>query len=258
MKNKRKIVFASLLVLIAGIVFVQGLSALSLEKAQEVLGVIDAQKNFEETDFSAVMTMVSEDPEEGSEKSVVRMFRRDAEDSFLMLIQEPTVKKGQGYLNIDDNLWFYDPESRKFSHTSMNDKFNNSDANNSDFRMSSLADDYRVASVEEGQLGSYGVYIFGLEARNSEVTYPTRKIWVSRENRVILKSEDYSAGGRLLRTAYFPSYAKLGDNTYIATSRIFKDELIDGKETRMQLTDISTRSLPDSIFTKSYVERVNR
>lgn len=258
MKKMKKIRLIRLLVLIAGVVFVQGLSALSVEEAQNILAEIDAQKNFDETDFSAVMTMISEDTEEGSEKSVVRMFRRDAEDSFLMLIQEPTVKKGQGYLNIGDNLWFYDPESRKFSHTSMNDKFNDSDANNSDFRMSSLADDYRVASTEEGRLGSYEVYIFGLEAQNKEITYPTRKIWVSRENRVILKSEDYSAGGRLLRTGYFPSYAKVGEDAYIATSRIFKDELIDGKKTRMQLTDISTRSLPDSIFTKTYVERVNR
>ena len=254
----KKIRLIGLSVLIAAVVFVQGLPALSLEEAQEILQEIDAQKNFDQTDFSAVMTMVSKDPEGGSEKSVVRMFRRDAEDAFLMLIQEPTVKKGQGYLNIGDNLWFYDPESRKFSHTSMNDKFNDSDVNNSDFRMSSLADDYQVSSAEDGRLGSYEVYILELEARNNEVTYPARRIWVSTENRVILKSEDCSAGGRLLRTGYFPSYAKVGEDGYIATSRIFKDELIDGKQTSLQLTDISTRSLPDSIFTKSYVERVNR
>jgi hypothetical protein len=31
---------------------------------------------------------------------------------------EPESQLGQGYLKVDDNLWFYDPESRKFSHSS--------------------------------------------------------------------------------------------------------------------------------------------
>ncbi len=232
------------------------LSAVTLEEGQKLLEKIDEMSNFEGTDFSALMTMVTEDPESGIEKTKVQQFRSDDDDKFLLLIQEPLVKKGQGYLMIDDNLWFYDPESRKFSHTSMKDQFNGSDANNSDFKASSTADDYVVTSIEEGKLGKYDVYIMEIEATNNEVTYPTQKLWVTINGTLVLKTEDYSAGGRLMRTSYYPTYAKAGDN-YIPTKMIFIDELIEGKKTQITISDISTKDIPDSIFTKSYVERVN-
>lgn len=232
-------------------------SALTTAEAGALLAQLDRQSNMEGSDFAAQMTMVQTDPEEGTERTKVQQFRRDADDAFLMLIQEPVVQRGQGYLRVDDNLWFYDPESRTFSHTSMNDRFNGSDANNSDFRQSTLSEDYRVTGVDEGTLGSYDVYILDLEAVNDEVTYPTRRIWVSRETPIILKSQDYSAGGRLLRTSYYPSYSQVRDDAYVPTRMIFVDELVEGKQTEITLTDISVRELPDSIFTKSYVERVN-
>lgn len=233
------------------------LFAVTLEEGQQILTIIDEMSNFSGTDLSAIMSFITEDPEKGIEKTVVQQFRSDDDDKFLMIINEPVVKKGQGYLMVDDNLWFYDPESRKFSHTSMNDQFNDSDANNSDFNASSVAADYKVTAIEEGALGKFAVYIMTIEAVNNEVTYPTQKLWVTRKGFLTLKTEDYSAGGRLMRSSYYPTYAKAGDN-YIPTKMIFEDELIEGKKTTITITEISVKELADSIFTKSYVERVNK
>jgi hypothetical protein len=44
----------------------------------------------------------------------------------------------------------------------------------------------------------------------------------------------------------------------MATQVIFRDELVQGKQTRISMSEISTETLPDMIFTKSYVERVNK
>lgn len=231
--------------------------AITVDEAQDMLSQLDSESNIDGSDFAAVMTMETQDPEEGTETTVVQQFRRDSDDAFLMLIREPAIQRGQGYLRIDDNLWFYDPESRRFSHTSMNDRFADSDANNSDFRQSTLSEDYRVTRVTESTLGRYDVYVMNLEATNNEVTYPTQKMWVNRQVPVILKTEDYSAGGRLMRTSYFPNYTQIGDDAYVPTRMIFVDELVEGKQTTIRLTDISVESLPDTIFTKSYVERVN-
>jgi outer membrane lipoprotein-sorting protein len=232
-------------------------NAISLSEAKSILGTVDTSRNFSGTDFSSVMTMISEDPDTGVEKKKIQQFRRDDSEMFLMLFIEPAAEKGQGYLNIGENLWFYDPQSRKFNHTSMKESFGGSDAKNSDFGASSLGDDYKVLTVEDGKLGRFEVYVMELEGTNSEVTYPTVKIWITKDNNLVLKSEDYSATGRLMRTSLFPSYAKVGEK-YLATKMIFLDELIDGKKTQLTMTDISTKDLPDSIFTKSYVERVNR
>ncbi len=249
----KRTIYIALLLLAAGLT---GASALTTAEAEDMLGKIDKSKNFDDTDFSAVMTMISEDPEKGVEKMKVQQFRRDGKDTFLMLFIEPDSRKGQGYLRIDDNLWFYDPESRKFNHTSMKDSFGGTDARHSDFRISTLQEDYKVDKVGEGKLGKFDVYIMDLSALNSEVTYPGMKLWVTKKGGLLLKAEDYSATGRLMRTSLYPKYAKVRDK-YIPTVMIFVDELIKGKKTQISFTDISTKKLPDSIFTKAYVERVN-
>jgi outer membrane lipoprotein-sorting protein len=247
---------AAAIALVLALAAPSALVAQDLSDGPEILARIDELSSFE-GDLAAVMTMVSEDPEEGVDRQVVQQFRRDQGDMFLMLIQEPTTKLGQGYLLVDDNLWFYDPESRNFSHTSMKEEFADSDARNSDFGASSLAEDYETVAISEGRLGSYEVYILELEATSNEVTYPREVLWVTRDLYLPLKMEDYSETGRLMRTSLFPSYARAGD-TYIATNMIFVDELVEGKKTQITITEISVEPLPDSIFTKAYVERVNR
>ncbi len=232
------------------------LFAISLSDGGELLARIDTNTNFKGTDLSALMTLISEDPTDGIEKSKVLQFRSDDDDKFLLLIQEPATKQGQGYLMIDDNLWFYDPQSRKFSHTSMKEQFNSSDANNSDFNQSSLTDDYTVVALSEEKLGKFDVYRVELKAKNNEVTYPKQVLYVTQNSILVLKSEDYSASDRLLRTSYYPSYTQAG-SSFIPNKMIFIDNLVEGKKTTITLSDISVKEIPDSIFTKSYVERVN-
>ncbi len=224
---------------------------------QKILKSIDNLRRFEEGDFSSVLTMISQDPEKGTDKKVVRQFRRDKDNKFLMLIEEPEVQKGQGYLRVGDNLWFYDPESRKFSHTSLKENFSDTDAKNSDFGRSSLSEDYIVERGSEGKLGKFDVYILELKATNNEVTYPYMKVWVTKKNYLVLKVEEYSLTKRLLRTSYFPKYAKVG-STFTPTVMLFIDNLVKGKKTQITVKDISIEKLPDYVFTKSYVERVNR
>lgn len=236
------------------------LASFSLAQApadfEEVLAAIDTNSLFPD-DMTATVMLEEKDPTESDETSKIRMFRRDEDDKFLLLFERPEVQLGQGYLNIDDGLWFYDPESRQFTYTSLEESFGGSDARNSDFQASSLAEDYDVVSSEEGELGNFDVWILELEATNDEVTYPFRKLWVSKEPNLILKSEDYSLTQRLLRTSYFPSYAKAGDS-FVADEQLFVDALVEGKSTKVTLANISTAEIPDNVFTKAYVERVNR
>jgi hypothetical protein len=223
---------------------------------ETVLKQIDINSLFP-ADMTATVTLDERDPANGDEVSKIRMFRRDEDDKFLLLFERPEVQLGQGYLNIDDGLWFYDPESRQFTFTSISESFGGSDARNSDFQASSLAADYDVIASSEGTLGKFDVWILELEASNDEVTYPFRKLWVTKEPNLILKSEDYSLTKRLLRTSYFPSYAKAGDS-FVADQQLYVDALVENKQTKVTIEDISTAEIPDNVFTKAYVERVNR
>ena len=232
-------------------------SAKDFSHMEAILARIDAQSRFDDTDFSSLLTMIVEDPEKGIEKMVVRQFRRDDGEHFLLLIQEPTTQKGQGYLLEGDNLWFYDPSSRKFAHTSLKENFQESDARNADFNQWSYATSYVVEDYEEGILGKFPVYIVELKAADDTVPFPFAKLWITQDSDLVLKAEEYSLTKRLMRSSLFPKYTKVG-NAVIPTQLIFIDELVEGKKTQVSISEISVNKIPDHVFTKAYIERVNR
>ncbi|HHU62318.1 MAG: outer membrane lipoprotein-sorting protein [Bacillota bacterium] len=224
---------------------------------EKVLERIDARTAFNDKDFSALVSLIVEDPEKGIEKIVLRQFMRDDGNQFLLLIQEPSASKGQGHLRDGDNLWMYDPSSRKFSHTSLKENFQDSDARNSDFAGEKLTESYRVEGYEEGTLGNFQVYIVSLAAISDNASVPYAKMWITKDSELILKMEEYSLNRRLLRTNLYPKYAKVGDSV-IPVQMVFVDELVEGQKTQMNLSEISTKDIPDHVFTKAYVERVSR
>lgn len=223
-----------------------------------MLQTIDEMQTFKDTDFSCVYTVVSQKPGESQEVHQVRLFRRDENDQFLLLILKPEVQKGQGYLQVDDNVWFYDPESRKFSHSSIKENIVNSDAKNSDFTESSFAEDYEVVDWEESKLGKFPVYVLDLKAKHNEVSYDKIKLWIRKDVTIVLKQESYSAGEdkRLMRTAYFTKYTKVAEK-YIPANMLMVDNLKEGEKTQITLSDPIVSDLPDFVFTKAYLEKVN-
>ena len=89
------------------------------------------------------------------------------------------------------------------------------------------------------------------------MTYASKRVWITKKDGLLLKSEDYSLSRRLLRTAYYTSYARVG-TALICDKLTYVDALVPGKKTSIGLTDISLQAIPDTVFTKAYVERVNR
>jgi outer membrane lipoprotein-sorting protein len=221
-----------------------------------ILREIDDLANFGSNDFSAVYTIISERPGEEREVTQARLFRRDVNDQFLILILQPEVQRGQGYLQVDENVWFYDPESRQFERTTIRENIQNSDAQNADLDQSTFSSDYEVDSWQEGRLGNFEVYIVDLKARTSDVAYDKVRLWIRQDQSIILKEEDFSVNGRLMRTVLYPRYERVGDRI-IPKQVLIVDELNEGERTQLTMTDATTRQIPDSVFSKAYLERVN-
>jgi len=246
----RRCIPVLLLVLVAGLLPAQD------PDFDRILREIDDLANFSETDFSAVYTIISERPGEEREVTQARLFRRDLNDQFLILILQPEVQRGQGYLQVDENVWFYDPESRKFERTTIRENIQNSDAQNADLDESSFSTDYSVQSWQEDKLGNFDVYVVDLEARTSDVAYDQVRLWIRQDQSIVLKEEDFSVNGRLMRTVFFPRYERVGTKI-IPKQVLIVDELNDGERTQLTMTDATTQAIPDSVFSKAYLERVS-
>jgi len=222
-----------------------------------VLAKMDALSTFKDSDFSAEVTIVAVKPGEDDTTYVVRYFRRDKSDSFTMIMLKPDSQKGEGYFSIGDDLWFYDPESRKFAYSSLKDSFQDSDAQNSDFSSSSYEKDYDVTESGEGKLGSFDVYTLTLVANSKIVPVAKRKVWIRKDNYLPLKEEHYSVSGRLMRTIAIPKYQTI-NGRFVPLTELIVDDLKPGEKTQITINNVSISNLPDSVFTKEYLERINK
>lgn len=174
-----------------------------------------------------------------------------------MVILEPRVRRGEGYLQVGDTAWSYDPESREFAIFSMRESFQDSDARHSDFAELSLSANYEVVSVEPDQVGRFDVHALDLRATNDRMTFPRLKLWVRQDNHLPLKEENYSLSDRLMRTVLYPSYVRTGER-YVASKILMVDNLADGERTEITVREISFAAIPDSVFTRGYLERIGR
>ncbi|GAB6091628.1 outer membrane lipoprotein-sorting protein [Spirochaeta dissipatitropha] len=232
-------------------------------ESRAILEQIDALVSYTNNDFSAEYTITQERPGQGTSVTKANMFRRDSDDRYMIFILEPTADYGKGYLKIGNNLWLYDPVARRFNVTSARDRFQNTNARNSDFTQSTLARDYRITGSYREQLGAYDTTIYELEAVTDQVTYPSMKIWVD-QNKLVRKFEDYSLSGQLMRTTAIPSYRRL-ENQFVPVNIVIVDALqgrmIDGRfrneRTIISVAKPSLRDLPDLVFTQAYLERVS-
>ena len=231
---------------------------------QELLARVDSLVSYYDTDFSAQYTIVQERPGQGLSTTKAGVFRRDSSETFVIVIIEPLISKGQGYLKEGKTLWFYDPESRRFNTTSNSNRFQNTNARNSDFTRSTLARDYKVIAGENVSLGRLDCRLLTLEAVTTEVTYPRMKVWISDDG-LLRKSEDYSLSGQLLRTSAIPDYYHIGSR-FVPKQIFFIDALrganINGKfvneKTQITISMPSFAKQSNSVFSKTFLESVNK
>jgi outer membrane lipoprotein-sorting protein len=229
-----------------------------------MLETVDSLVSFTDSDFSAEYKIEQSKPGEGANVTSAAIFRRDKDEKYLILILDPPTEKGKVYLKIGPSMWLYDPSSRRFDFTSSKERFQNSNARNSDFTRSTYASDYSIVSTKKEQLGKFLCWMLDLKANNDKVSFPRCKIWVSDDN-LVRKTEDYSLSGQLMRTRAVPSYQKI-NNRYVPDKLYIVDNLrgktIGGKmqneTTVITVTKPSLNKLPDSIFTQAYLEKVSK
>ena len=209
-------------------------------------------------DYSATLSLVVEKPGKPKENLQYKIFERT--DAKLMTIVQlfPEADKGVGYLRNDDNIWSYDPISRKFTHTSIKEALGDSDIKLDDVEQSKQKwrNNYEVEAYEEGTLGKYPVHIITLKAKTSEPSYAKSKFYIRTDIALLLKEEDFSGSDRLMRTILLPKYSKVPAG-YVSTQAIIRDELNKGEQTQQVISDLTFDTLPDKIFTKAYLEGLN-
>lgn len=255
--NIKKILALCVLAVCSGFVFAEVTKA----EAEKILKLADSNTNYSGTDFKGDYTIVTDKP--GSGKSVLNaiMYRRDSNNMFTIRILAPEADRGKGYVQFDSTIWFYDPKDRQFTYTSSKSKFQNTNLNNSDLIPQTLSTDYEIENFSEVQLGKFNCIYFELKATVKGVEYPYIKLWVSKDDGLIRKKEDYSLSKQLLRTIAIPTYQKI-EKYNVPGGMLVVDNLrgtkINGKtqyeKTQITITNVSFQKQPNTVYSKQFLE----
>ena len=231
--------------------------------------VISLMKKIEDlqemtTDIRARVDLTQTKTDQGTKKIEMMYYRRDSDDSFLIVMIAPEVEKGNGYLRVGDNFWMYRMNTRTFQHINRDESIGGSDAKADDFETRKLTELYQPVKGADGKevissekLGSIAVYRFELIAKVNDVDYPKKTYWVRQDNGLPLKEQSFSSSGTLMQTAYYMNYT-IVEGRYVPVKQLFIDEFERGNKTLVEISGISTAKLDNALFTKTYLENLSK
>ena len=216
------------------------------------------------SDLTVKISVVQEQVRQGIRELEWLYYRRDSDDSFLLVFLSPGREKGNGYLRMQENMWMYRKNTRTFQHISRSDRIGNSLLNAEDLESKKLTQHYSPVTDSEGReiyqeemLGKIPVYKFEVRAKVRDVSYHKHIYWVRKDNYLLLKQESYSLSGTLMLTIYFPKYTKIRDK-FIPAKFLFVDEFEKGNRNIGTISGISLKDVDDTVFTKAYLENLSK
>jgi outer membrane lipoprotein-sorting protein len=236
---------------------------LSKEEMVELLETLDERQR-SAGDYKAIVYIDQREKDKSDLLYQAVIYRRDRADKMVIMFSKPKSEAGKGYLQIDDNLFLYDPNVGKWERRTDRERIGGTGGQRRDFDESRLADRYTPSYVGSESLGKYDTHHIKLTAKDkNEVAYPIMEIWVDKDSKNILKAQEFALSGKLIRTTYYPKWERIkneekGSYVYFPKEIRVYDEVEEGNRTIILFRSVELEPLPDNIFTKAWLESKSR
>ena len=162
----------------------------------------------------------------------------------------PARSKGDLFLMVKGNMWFYKPGLSKPIPISRRQKLMG-DAAFGDIAATNYAEDYDVVDVDSQILEGVPCHVFQLRSANKKTTYDSIKYWVEKERLLGIRAEYMTVSGKLFKTAtmqYEQQVQQEGEQRPFVSSIRIQNELIDQHVTWLRFGPADIRPLADAIF----------
>jgi outer membrane lipoprotein-sorting protein len=175
-------------------------------------------------------------------------------DNTVVMVTEPASERGQIMLMKGRDLWLFLPSVSQPVRLALAQRLTGQVANG-DIARANFSGDYtpRVAGTE--QVDSETLYVLELTAMDRGVTYQRVRFWVRQRDAWPHKAEFYSLSNRLLKTCTYEDFKQVGGRVR-PTRLVMTDALRQREVSVMEYQDIRPRDLPDKIFTKDYLKKL--
>jgi len=214
-------------------------------------------------DLTAKISIVQQKANQNPKKLESLYYRRDSDDSFIIIMLAPDVEKGNGYLRVKDNFWMYRQNTRNFQHINRDENISGTDLKGGDFETRKMSDLYEPAKengkekLTEEMLGQLAVYRLEITAKVSDVTYPKQILWIEKANLLPRKTQSFSLSGTLMQSQYYPLYTTI-EGRYFPVKGLTVDEFEKGNKSAFEISGVSLGKIDDKVFTKAYLESLSQ
>jgi len=238
-------------------------AALSKEQLVDILKIVDdRQRN--QGDWRTNSYIEQKEKDKVAVVYDALVFRRSADQKFMIVFTKPKASQGQGYLRVDKNLWFYDPAVGKWERRTERERIGGTNSRRSDFDESRLAEEYDPEDAGEEKLGTYSAQKMTLTGKPGlDLAFPVVKLWVDKETKNVLKRQEFALSGRLLRTSYYPKWKKIfsesrNKDIWYPQEIRFYDEVEKQNSTLILVKSVDLHPLEANLFTKAWLESKSR
>jgi|SRR2546421_1439905 len=225
----------------------QGLSAQDiLQRADEV--------RIPQEGFEVLVNIRTAQDGRTLEERLFKVLSKGNENTVVLTI-EPASERGQILLMRGHDLWLFLPRVSQPVRLSLAQRLVGQ-VSNGDIARANFAGDYTPRLVGMEKAGNDDLYVLDLVAVDRTVTYQRVRYWVRQASFRPYKAEFYSLSDRLLKTCRFDEFKALGGKAR-PTKLVLVDALNKGEESTVEYSNMKLRQLPDQIFTKEYLRRLD-
>lgn len=187
------------------------------------------------------------------EEREFRVYSKGNENTIVQTTK-PAAERGQILLMKARDLWLFVPNVSQPVRLSLAQRLTGV-VSNGDIARANFSGDYTAKIVGSEKIDDDTYHVLELTAVDRSVTYQKVKYWVRQNGGAPYKAEFYSISDRLLKTCSYENYRQLGGK--IRPTRLV---MIDGVKTDtksvMDYDDMRLVDLPDKMFTKEYLKKV--
>ena len=223
----------------------EALAALIVQKADQV--------RFPAEGFEVGITISTTTASGPADARKYRVLSKGNENTVVMTT-EPASERGQIMLLKGHDLWIFLPAVSQPVRLPLAQRLTGAVANG-DLARANFSGDYKPQLLRTDKVDGEPVYVLELIAVDRSVTYHRVLYWVRQSNHWPYKAEFYSLSDRLLKTCLYRKFERLGGRVR-PTRLTMQDALRVGEESVLDYSDMKLRDLPDKIFTKDYLKRL--
>lgn len=188
----------------------------------------------------------------------VQNWTKGEEASFSEYLSPPR-DAGTKMLKLEDKLWIYDPDSDRTIQISghmLRQSVMGSDLSYEDFlEENELTEMYDAVVIGSENIFERDCWLVELSAKQEDITYYSRKLWVDKERFLPLKEERYAKSGKLLKRSEIREVF-WQDERWYPKHIYYKDMLSTGKGTELFIDSIEfVDQIPASRFSKAALRK---